>query len=127
MHNLRKILKIGDLILVGVLSVAIGVSVFIFRMVHGQGETVSVYVDGKPIYRLPLATSTRVQVRGPLGVTDIDIKDGHVLVRKAPCPHKTCMKMGRIQRAGEVIVCVPNKIFIKIEGKSKIDLDGITM
>ena len=127
MHNIRRMLKIGDLILIGVLCVTIGASVFVFRMLHGQGETVSVYVDGKPIYRLPLSTNTQVQVSGPLGVTDIDVKDGHVFVRKAPCPHKTCMKMGRIHRSGEVIVCVPNRIFIKIEGKSKRDLDGITM
>jgi hypothetical protein len=37
------------------------------------------------------------------------------------------MRMGKIHRAGEIIVCIPNRILIRIEGEDNRDLDGITM
>jgi len=125
--KLKNVLKTGDIILIVVLCVSIGLSFFLFRLLSVEGEVVSVSVNGKEVYRFPLSENRNFSVQGPLGVTLIRVKDGKVWVAKAPCPQKICMKMGKISRAGEVIVCIPNKIFIKIEGKAKQVLDGITM
>jgi len=88
---------------------------------------VSVSVNGREVDRFPLSENRNLSVQGPLGKTLIRVKDGKVWVAKAPCPQKICMKMGKISRSGEIIVCIPNRVFIKIEGNTEQNLDGITM
>lgn len=48
-------------------------------------------------------------------------KDG-VYIKKATCPDKLCQKSGVINKAGQSIVCLPNKVMVEIVGaKSKVD------
>ncbi|PKL26973.1 MAG: hypothetical protein CVV46_13925 [Spirochaetae bacterium HGW-Spirochaetae-2] len=42
------------------------------------------------------------------------------------CPLKICVSMGRIHRAGQWIICLPNQIFVWIEGTpSDTSIDDI--
>ena len=43
------------------------------------------------------------------------IKDGLVTMEQADCGDHTCVNTGSISQAGQSIVCLPNKITIKIE------------
>lgn len=51
----------------------------------------------------------------------IRVKNGTIMVYKADCPDKLCIKMGRISLAGERIICIPGRLVITAEGKQKYD------
>ncbi len=55
--------------------------------------------------------------------------DGRARVRTSDCPDKVCVRTGWIEHPGEVIVCLPNRIVVKIQGGSedggRPDLDGV--
>jgi len=127
MAKLKNILKIGDLILIGLLSLVIIVSFLTLHLLRINGEFVSIYVEGNQIYRLSLKEDTEIKVNGIMGVTRIRVQKGSVNIVEAPCPNKICKKMGKISRSGEILVCVPNRLVLRITGKMDSEIDGITM
>ena len=52
-------------------------------------------------------------------------KDG-VRVIEASCSDKLCIKQGRIDNPGQSIVCLPNKLVIKILGDDDSPVDDVT-
>lgn len=67
-------------------------------------------------------------VNGPLGPSRLVVADGKAKLESAPCPLKICEGMGPVKRAGEVIVCLPNRIAIQVEGSgaSEAGVDAIS-
>ncbi|MDI6638910.1 MAG: NusG domain II-containing protein, partial [Bacillota bacterium] len=53
--------------------------------------------------------------RGRTVVVEI-AEDGRARVRASDCPDKVCVKTGWIEHPGEVIVCLPNRVVVKIQG-----------
>ncbi len=68
-----------------------------------------------------LANNKQVKIIGPLGESIVEIKDNGVRVKDSPCPLKVCMHQGRINKPGQTIVCVPNRMMIRIMGEKKVD------
>lgn len=44
-----------------------------------------------------------------------EIKDGHAYMKSADCPDQSCVRSHPISDTGENIVCLPNKVVLKIE------------
>lgn len=67
------------------------------------------------------------EVKGPIGVHQIEVSQGRVRVQEAPAadPLKICKKTGWIEREGPVIICVPNKLSLWLES-SNSDIDGMS-
>ncbi len=127
MISFLRHLKKGDLILAGVLGAGFVLSLILVHTLSGEGDSVTVIVDGEVQQRLPLKVDQTVTVAGPLGETTLRISEDRVWIENAPCPHKTCMRMGKIHSTGQVIVCVPNRILLRIDGKRRSDVDAVTM
>ena len=127
MENIRHLLKKGDIVLIGLLLLFTVASFFIFRFSAKKGRQVTILVDNKEQYRFSLSDDHDASIEGAIGATYIRIREGFLWITEAPCPHKDCMRMGKISHAGEIIVCIPNKILIKVEGEVEDTLDGITM
>ena len=47
----------------------------------------------------------------------IEIKDNTVRMVQADCPDHLCVKQGKIKSEGEMIVCLPNKVTVRISGE----------
>ncbi len=60
-------------------------------------------------------------IEGPLGNAILVIRDGKASLKNAPCPLKICESMGPIENAGEIILCIPNRISIKVSGGEGMD------
>ena len=58
-------------------------------------------------------------VSGPLGTTRIEIRGGQVRVLSSPCPLKLCQRAGWIGSAGEMIVCLPNEVVVRMPGRRR--------
>ena len=103
------------------------VALGIMRYGTGAVNEVSVQVDGEEVIRLPLTNDKRFSVEGPLGKTEMEIKDGQVRVIDSPCGRKTCVHTGWIHKAYQTIICMPNHVVISLLGSSDDNkLDGIT-
>lgn len=54
------------------------------------------------------------------------VEDGFAYVINASCPDKLCQKHKKINKTGESIVCLPNKVVVSIEGSKNTDeIDGV--
>ena len=50
------------------------------------------------------------------GTCVIEIAEGSVGVVDSECPQQICMSMGRIERRGQWIACLPHRVFIDVVG-----------
>jgi hypothetical protein len=116
-----------DIILIaGLLLVAV-VGLGIIRYGAGGTSEVVISVDGEETVRVPLSEDRRFSVDGPLGKTEIEIKDERVRVVDSPCKRKICVQSGWIDKPYQTIICVPNRVVINLQGsKDRHKLDGVT-
>lgn len=91
------------------------------------GDYAYVYVDGVLKGEYALDEDIEVFVKGYKddGNTLV-IRDGSAYFTEASCPDKLCINQGRISRVGQELVCLPNRIIIKIGGKDDGEYDAVT-
>jgi hypothetical protein len=99
---------------------------FLIHQFVSQGQTVRIEMDGKPVYILPIGRNKSVSVEGPLGKTNIEIKDHKVRITESPCNNKHCIRQGWTQQG--TIICLPNRILVTIDDESQKSgtIDAIT-
>ena len=75
--------------------------------------------NGKVIETLSLDQNITRTVSSHQGHTNVfRIQDGLVTMEQADCDDHTCVNTGSISRAGQSIVCLPNKLVLQIEAGS---------
>ena len=102
-------LTFPDKVLIGVL---LFLSVFSFaaiRVLKTEGTMVVMKQGNKVVGRYPLKEERNVVVEGPL--------EGTARIVDSPCPQKICVRMGKIRRVGDIVVCVQNQVLVRVEGK----------
>ena len=119
MKNLR--FRKWDLIAIAA-TVLLGVVVFMAFLPQNSPETavVQVYQDGKLIHEAPIDKDTSYTVEGEYQNT-VMIENGKVFIEESDCPGKDCVHSGSIEKPGRSIVCLPNRVEIRIAGQSDID------
>ena len=55
-----------------------------------------------------------VKIESDTGYNILHIENGQIWIHDASCPDKICISQGKISQDGEIIVCLPNKMLIKI-------------
>ena len=114
-HEKKRLLR-NDVIFIAVLLAVVliaGACLYLFR---GEGDTVTVSVDGKEIATYPLNVDRVEDIRtGEDGINRLVIKDGKAYVETASCPDGICAAHKPIHREGESIVCLPNKVVITVK------------
>lgn len=97
------------------------------------GREVIIQVNNQEFRRVSLS-----QVSG-VATVDVPAGDGHravvevasdgrARIKESDCPDKVCVRTGWIANPGQVIVCLPNKIVVRVEGGPQdtgTSLDGI--
>ncbi|RKX99774.1 MAG: hypothetical protein DRP54_06640 [Spirochaetes bacterium] len=112
---MSKGMKIGDFAIF-VISIIVVALLFVNNYIaKPRGKVVEIVtVNGSLSYSLD--DNRVVRAAGPLGYTIIRIENGEVWVEASPCPEKICIKTGKISRVGQQVVCLPNRVFIEING-----------
>ena len=90
-----------------------------------KGDWVVVTVNQKVTNRLPLDQDQTTYVKGPLGLTEIEVKKGRARIARSPCKNKVCIKSGYIRYADRLAACIPNRVVIRIVGKSHRGVDAV--
>lgn len=100
----------------------LGVVVFLAFLPKNQVNSgiVQVYQDGKLVYEAPIDQDASYTVEGGYRNTVV-IKGGKVFIEDSNCPGKDCVHSGSIQAPGRSIVCLPNRVEVRITGQADID------
>ncbi len=110
-----KRIRIGDIVILLISIAIIGISLGSYGRFSGKPE-VHVRV-GNQEWVYDLAVDTSATFSGPVGETSVVISNGKVHVHDSDCRNKVCISAGFISRVGQWIICLPNNVFIMIEGK----------
>lgn len=119
----------NDIILISILLAAGLAAIMILLISKPVGTTVSVRVDGKEIASFSLSENRELFIPGKGGSNHLIIKGGYAYIDDASCPDGLCIGMGKINRAGQSIICLPNKVVVSIETRGhdeKKTIDFIT-
>ncbi|MDR2663554.1 MAG: NusG domain II-containing protein [Treponema sp.] len=101
-------------------------TVFCAVRVYGKNSAETKLViknDGEEwVYSLDRAVT--VDIPGPLGNTVVELRDRRARVVSSPCVNQTCIASGSIHRRGQWIACLPNGIFVSVEGAENSGAPG---
>lgn len=77
-------------------------------------------VDGKLLYTIDLNKVIKSYTI-KLPHNTVLVEHGRISMQDADCPDKLCIKQGPISSSSFPIVCLPNKVVIRITGQSGVD------
>ena len=106
----KKLLR--DAVLIFALLLISGAVVLFLFLTRERGGYVEVTQDGTLIGTYSLAIDRTVTLNG--GTNVLEIEDGGAYLSYAACPDRTCVNTGKIMYNGQSIVCLPNRITVKV-------------
>ena len=114
----------ADLILIGGLLVLAATLFFMLIARPQNGRAVEVQVDGVTVASLPLDADTTYIIDGADGGHNtLVIADGKATVTDATCPDGVCVRHRAIDKAGQSIICLPNKVVVRVIGEPTVDAE----
>lgn len=108
----KSIFKWGDLIILFVLLIAASLSLwFAFR--PSNGGVVEIYENGVLRYSVSLSNDQEIEL-DERGHNVVKIENGKVFMKESDCAGQDCVHTQALSRDGGLIVCLPNKVVVKI-------------
>lgn len=109
----RNFISKKDIILITAIIIFALFFYFIYSNMFTSSGNVEIMYNGKTVETHQLTENTVFSVNYAPNVK-IEIKDGKVKVISSDCPDKVCVNTGTISKAGQTIVCLPNKLTVRI-------------
>lgn len=112
------ILKKNDLVLLILyLFLTIAMTGYVIKdKMDAKAGAVVVVSEGKEVKRITWpAKNQSFEVKNDLGYITVKIEDNKVSVVDADCHDKVCVNTKSIDQGGEMIVCLPHKIYVEIQ------------
>lgn len=110
-----------DVLLIVTLFILSILSIFLIKNLDSSEKEAYVYYEDKLILTIDLSINKEYNVKGYNGNVIIEVKNKKIRVKEEESPLHLCSKQGFISSSLEPIVCLPNKIIIKLKSKSEID------
>lgn len=85
----------------------------------GVDDRVLIRQAGHAYAEVGLRVNRLIDVPGPLGITQVEIRDGRVRVKADPSPRQLCVRQGWLA-PGETALCLPNRVSVQ-RGASAYD------
>ncbi len=82
-------------------------------------KTVIIVKDGEIIHKYKINDTYEKTIKLDFSQEHnvVEIKNGKVTMTESSCHDKICVKTKPISKSGEMIVCLPHKLYVKIEGE----------
>lgn len=118
---MRKTIKKSDFIIIGIILIAAVIFYFINQFYYSkEGESVLVLVDNEEVGRYSLEEDLNLVIHsGEKETNTLIIQDQKAKIAEATCPDKLCVNNHAVSKSGESIICLPNKVIIKVISNDK--------
>lgn len=116
-HN---ILRAGDWLILAT-SLAAVTWLFLALWSAQPAGKVRIRAGNQVVATYSLNQQRSLDVPGPLGISHIVIDRGRVRVASDPGIHQYCVKQGWLSRAGEIAMCLPNRVSVELLGERNYD------
>lgn len=117
----------NDVIFLAILMAAVLAAAGIFALMpRADGARVEVTVDGEiyGIYELSEEREIPIVTEG-MTTNLLVIRGGVADMVEADCPDKLCVYQREISKNNETIVCLPNRVVVRVTGGEESGLDSI--
>lgn len=120
--------KKGDLIIVVILAAAVIAWLGINKLGDSKTETQAIIETNGSIYKTvsikPGMEQEKIHIElGNEKHIDIVVDENGAFVEDVVCPDKICQKTGVVNKVGQSIVCLPNKVVVYIEGEAEAEIE----
>lgn len=112
----RRIFKLSDIVIAAVILLA---AVIMLINSGSDGSYAAVYYNGEQVGSYSLFEDGFYPLE-EYGVT-LEIKDNSIRVCDSDCPDKVCVKTGFISSSKQAVVCLPNRISVRIINENNDD------
>ncbi len=130
LHGDDMVTKWDKAVILLVLMVALlSYIVFSFAIFGEQAEGIEVFVDGEEYASYSFAEIKNekfLRIETEHGLNILKITEKGAVMTDASCPDKMDVKSGEISKAGQMIICIPNKVSVRVTGKNKLNVDKVT-
>ena len=113
--------RAGDAVAIALVVLLAGAVALLFFRPKTEALYADVYQNGTLLYTLPLDRDTRLTVGGAYENVLV-VSNGTIRIESATCPGEDCVHTGAIGHAGQSIVCLPNRLEIRLSGDSGVDI-----
>lgn len=119
---MRLAFCLGDaVVILCVIIVAVFIGILCWNQTNTQESSIAViYKNGKKVEELSLYQDTEYRVEN-LYTNKIVVKDKKVAIVESDCPGADCVHSGWIGENGRSIICLPNRVEIRMEGTAEVD------
>ncbi len=116
MNDFRLRFQRGDLIvLAAILLLAILTAIAFLSVDGGQKAQLFVYQNGVLIEKISLEEDKTLAIGGNY-LNLVAVRGGRAAIIESSCPGGDCIRSGWIGRSGRSVVCLPNRVELRIEG-----------
>lgn len=126
---MKKLDKILIFVVLLVAALLMGFNYFKGKAVANSSKELiaEITVKGKVYKELKLSKEKQqIIIETELGKNIVNIHDKGIEIIDASCHDHICQKSGFINKPGKMIVCLPNKVSIKIKGNLGEDIDAVS-
>ena len=114
----RSDLKIIAFIILLALVLYLGLN-----LMKKEGNIASIYYEDDLLITVDLNIDKEYVVSGQLGDVILEVQNGKIRVKEENSPRHLCSLQGYTNSSSKPIICLPNKIIIKVSNVS--DIDGV--
>ena len=108
-------MKKKDFILIFIILLIVVVSFGINHFTNAKSvKQIEIYVDNELYKTYDIDDEDEIKIESEEGYNVVKIHNHGAQITEASCPDKVCIHEGFITKPSESIVCLPNKVHIKI-------------
>ena len=119
----------GDALVVLLVAAAAVLLLLFLRPAESNFLTVSIVLEGETVAEYDLSALEAPVSLTPEGTAyplTIALTPEGVRITESACPGQDCVHTGRISRAGQQIICLPNWLVISLTGNADPGFDAVT-
>ena len=114
--------RVSDFLMALMIAAAAAALFFGFAKPKEQGKTAEIYLGGQLLYSVDLIKDDGKTFKAEGDYTNvIEVSKGKIRVKSSDCPGESCVHTGWIDTEGRSVICLPNKMEIRIVGDGGVD------
>ena len=108
----------NDIILITSILIIIAIFFLVLFLNQKSDNLVcQIYKNDELVNEVRLDHDEQIKIETTDGYVLINITKDYVEFLESTCPDKVCVHQGKINKSGQTITCLPNKIYVKLVGK----------